>query len=78
MGNKEDYFKGYYINQYIIVDLKDTGKTIEYRFDGKDLVPLSLPRRSKVVKGKNSLQRCVLDMLNNKDIEICAVMGISW
>jgi len=30
---------------------------------------------SKYIKGKNSLQRCALDMLANKDITVCAILG---
>jgi PhoH-like ATPase len=44
------------------------------RFDGQQFVPLKLPP-SRYIKAKNSLQRCALDMLNNPNITICAVLG---
>jgi PhoH-like ATPase len=44
------------------------------RFDGKQFVALKLPP-SKYIKAKNALQRCALDMLNNPNITICAVLG---
>ena len=44
------------------------------RWDGNKFVPLRLPP-SKFIKGKNALQRCALDMLNNKDITVCVVLG---
>lgn len=73
--NKELYFKDFNVNEYlIIVNKDDKNKTDEYRFNGKDFVRLKLPS-SKVIKAENELQRCALDMLNNNDIEICAVLG---
>ena len=44
------------------------------RFDGDNFVALKLPP-SKYIKGKNSLQRCALDILNNPDITIAAILG---
>lgn len=71
--NKEDYALEFEINEYLIID-KEDGKSDEYRFDGNDFVRLKLPS-SKIIKGENALQRCALDMLNNNDIDICAVLG---
>lgn len=68
-----DYSK-LYANEYIIIDDKSTGKTKEMRFDGDRFVELKLPP-SNFIKGKNSLQRCALDALTNKDIDIVAVLG---
>lgn len=74
-ANKEIYFENFNVNEYLIIVKKDdNNKTDEYRFDGQDFVRLKLPT-SKVIKAENALQRCALDMLNNNDIDICAVLG---
>ena len=65
---------GFVINEYLIMYNFDAKKTDEYRFNGKKFVGLKLPD-SKIIKGKNSLQRCALDLLNNKEIPICAING---
>lgn len=67
-------YSQWYQNEYLIIQNTDDGSEKEMRFDGSRFVPLHLPP-SKFIKGKNSLQRCALDMLNNKDITICAVLG---
>lgn len=72
--NRFNYFDNYYINQYIIIESKEDEKFTEYRFDGNDLVPIKLPQ-SKIIKAKNSLQRCALDMLYNNNIDICVLLG---
>ena len=64
-----------YANEYVIIDDKSIGKTKEMRFDGDKFVELKLPP-SGFIKGKNSLQRCALDALNNKDIDIVAILGM--
>lgn len=61
-------------NQYLILTDTDTGKSSEMRFDGEQFVELRLPP-SGYVKGKNSLQRCALDLLMNRDIDIVAILG---
>ena len=61
-------------NEYLIIRNSDDGSEREMRFDGEKLVTLKLPS-SKHIKGKNSLQRCALDMLGNNDIKICAILG---
>lgn len=61
-------------NEYIIFENTETGKTSEMRFDGEKFVPLKLPP-STVIKGKNALQRCALDLLNNKSVTVAAVLG---
>lgn len=61
-------------NEYAIIYNEDLDQINEYRFNGTKLVDLKLPP-SKTIKGQNSLQRCALDMLYNKDIEICVVAG---
>lgn len=61
-------------NEYIIINNIDDGKESEMRWDGEKFVALRLPP-SKFIKGKNALQRCALDMLNNKDITICVLIG---
>lgn len=62
------------INEYLILYNTDTKKTDEYRFNGSKFVSLKLPD-SKVIKGKNSLQRCALDLLNDKSVPIVAING---
>jgi predicted ribonuclease YlaK len=62
-------------NEYLILFNSDTGKVSEHRYNGHKFVDLKLPE-SKVIKGRNSLQRCALDLLNNKDISIVAVNGM--
>lgn len=61
-------------NEYVIINNTDDGSTKEMRFDGTKFVSLKLPH-SRYVKGKNSLQRCALDILNNPDITIAAILG---
>lgn len=64
----------FFTNQYIIIKNSDDGSEKEMRYDGTSFVNLRLPD-STVIKGKNSLQRCALDMLHNKDIPICVILG---
>lgn len=61
-------------NEYLIIKNKDDNTTKEMRFDGNNFVALKLPA-SKYIKAKNSLQRCALDILNNPDITIVAILG---
>lgn len=65
---------GWYTNEYLIIENTEDGSSKEMRFNGKNLVPLKLPP-SKFIKGKNALQRCALDMLNNPSITVCAILG---
>lgn len=67
-------FSKLYTNEYIVIEDKSLNKTKEMRFDGEKFVELRLPP-SGFVKAKNSLQRCALDALTNKDLEIVAVLG---
>ena len=69
-----DYMNTFVTNEYLLIYNTDTDSESEMRFDGKQFVPLKLPS-SKYIKAKNALQRCVLDMLNNPNITICAVLG---
>ena len=62
------------INEYLIIENTDDNSSKELRFDGKDFVSLKLPA-SRFIKGKNSLQRCALDIMNNPDITIAAILG---
>ena len=64
------------INEYLIIQNTDDESETEMRWDGEKFVSLKLPP-SKFIKGKNALQRCALDMLNNPNITICAVLGIA-
>lgn len=61
-------------NEYLVVHDTDTGSDFEMRFDGEKLVPLRLPP-SRRIKGKNALQRCALDLLNNPKITAVAILG---
>jgi len=66
------------INEYLIIentDLDDKNKETEMRWDGEKFVTLKLPPQ-KYIKGRNALQRCALDMLNNPDITICVLLGV--
>ena len=65
---------GLVANEYIIIHNLDDDSTKEMRYDGSKLVSLVLPS-SKFIKGKNPLQRCALDMLNNPDIYVCGLFG---
>lgn len=62
------------INEYAIIKNTDDNSESEMRFDGEKFVALKLPP-SRYIKGKNALQRCALDILNNPDITICAILG---
>lgn len=64
----------WYINEYLIIRNIDDGSEKEMRFDGEKFVALKLPP-SRYIKAKNSLQRCALDILNNPDITIAAILG---
>lgn len=68
-----DYSK-WHINEYLIIENTDDDSSKELRFDGTNFVALKLPS-SRFIKGKNSLQRCALDTLNNPDISIAAILG---
>jgi PhoH-like ATPase len=61
-------------NEYLILHNTDTNKFHEYRYNGNKFIELKLPS-SKIIKGVNSQQRCVLDLLSNKDIPIKIVAG---
>ena len=62
------------VNEYLIVQNLDDNSEKEMRFDGEKFVALKLPP-SKYIKAKNSLQRCALDILNNPDITVAAILG---
>lgn len=70
---EENYFN-WDINEYLIIENTDLNQTQEMRFDGTKFVPLKLPP-SKFIKGKNPLQRCALDLLNNQNIPIVSILG---
>ena len=67
-------YSTWYTNEYLIIENTDDGTTKEMRYDGQGFVALKLPS-SKFIKAKNSLQRCALDILNNPDITIAAILG---
>ena len=68
-----DYSK-WHTNEDLIIENTDDDSSKELRFDGTEFVSLKLPS-SRFIKGKNSLQRCALDILNNADITIAAILG---
>lgn len=72
MGNMD--FSDWNVNEYLIIQNIDDDSEKEMRFDGEKFVSLKLPS-SKFIKAKNSLQRCALDILNNQDITIAAILG---
>lgn len=63
-----------YVNEYLIIQNTDDDSETEMRWDGSKFVCLKLPPQ-KIIKGKNALQRCAIDMLMNKDITVCGVLG---
>lgn len=67
-------FSEWHTNEYLIIENSDDNKTTEMRFDGSKFVNLKLPP-SNYIKAKNSLQRCALDLLLNKDITTVAILG---
>lgn len=67
-------FSDWHMNEYLIIQNTDDNSEKEMRFDGENFVALKLPS-SRFIKGKNSLQRCALDLLLNPDITIAAVLG---
>lgn len=67
-------FDDWSINEYLIIENTDDDTSKEMRFDGEKFVNLKLPP-SKFIKGKNSLQRCALDILMNPDITTSAILG---
>ena len=67
-----------YANEYLVTHDTETDEWRELRFNGQDFVPLRLPAAKILkspIKGKNSLQRCALDALNNPDITTVAILG---
>lgn len=69
-----EYLSKFVSNEYLLIYNTDVDNESEMRFDGDKFVNLKLPN-SRYIKGKNALQRCALDMLNNPNITICAVIG---
>lgn len=67
-------YSEWHTNEYLVIKNKDDSTEKEMRFDGQSFVSLKLPH-SKFIKGKNSLQRCALDMLMNPDITTVGVLG---
>ena len=72
--SNERYLSTFSVNEYLLIYNTDTDEESEMRFDGDKFVSLKLPP-SRYIKAKNPLQRCALDMLNNPNITICAVLG---
>lgn len=63
-----------YPNQYLLISNTETGASTEMRFDGEQFVNLTLPP-ARYLKGKNSLQRCAIDLMMNSNIDIAVIMG---
>lgn len=70
----KDYCSDFLTNEYLLIYNTDDDDESEMRFDGSKFVNLKLPS-SRYIKAKNSLQRCALDILNNQDITIAAILG---
>ena len=73
LENKNNYL-GLVENEYLIINDKNTNKSIELKYINNELVQLKLPP-SRTIKGLNAKQRCALDLLNNKDIPIKVIAG---
>lgn len=71
--NDIDYSK-WYVNQYLVIHNIDDKKDTEMRYNGESFVGLKLPP-STYIKAKNSLQRCALDLMLNRDITTVAILG---
>lgn len=63
-----------YRNQYMLIKDTSLNDERETRYDGCGLVPLTLPE-SSIIKAKNALQRCALDLLLQRKIHCCAILG---
>ncbi len=61
-------------NEYCIINNIDDGTIKEMRFDGEKFTALRLPP-AKIIKAKNSLQRCAIDLLSNPNITIVGILG---
>lgn len=72
--SSDDFISSFVQNEYLIIHNKDDNTNKEMRFFDGEFLPLKLPP-SKYIKGKNSLQRCALDLLNNPDITVASIMG---
>lgn len=66
--------QSWHTNEYLIIQNTDDHSEKEMRWDGEKFVGLKLPP-SRYIKGKNALQRCALDMLNNQEITVCSILG---
>lgn len=64
----------WYTNEYLLIENTELGSRFEMRYDGNEFVPLKLPP-TKIIKAKNPLQRCALDILCNPKITIAAILG---
>lgn len=80
-GNEDEYNEYFekvkdsmFVNQYLVFHNTSTGTDSELRFDGEKFVSLKLPS-NKIIKAKNALQRCALDLLNNDSITSVAILG---
>ena len=69
-----EYKSSFFNNEYLLIYNEDDDKESEMRFFNGEFLPLKLPS-SKYIKGKNALQRCALDMLNNPNITIAGILG---
>lgn len=67
-------FADWSVNEYLIIENTDDNTSKEMRFDGEKFVNLKLPQ-SRFIKGKNSLQRCALDILMNPVITVAGILG---
>lgn len=74
MMGTQDYINSFIENEYLIMHNTDTQQKNEMRYTDGYFTSLRLPPQ-KFLKGKNSLQRCAIDILMNNEITIAAIMG---
>ena len=76
--NKKETFKfdasALYINQYVLLKATDDQIVGERRWNGEKLVPLSYSK-FKDFTPKSSKQKCLSDLLCNKEIPIKIIAG---
>ena len=63
-----------YVNEYILINNMETGEQTEVKWTGTEFASLLLPEQS-VITAKNQLQRCAIDLLNDRRISCVAILG---
>lgn len=65
---------GFVENEYILLYNTDTDQESEMRYHDNKFVALKLPA-ANIIKARNALQRCALDILYNPKITMAAILG---